>query len=144
MYSFECDGTGCVCKDKTSDSTHNTGTCPSSNPAMASADNCKNICLVSHDDQTLAEDEKCMFYKYVEDVYSENQSRKCYLMNKDQCNLLAHYPCHQDMNCVSGGIDCDGDVPITTTTPTPAGYCETDRMYHASQISDNYLHWYCY
>merc|ERR1712126_93682 len=98
--------------------------------------NIEETCQTLCESMNQPEDIKCSFFKY--EKHPSDPHKYCYLMNEDQCHEAPTGPCETD--CHSGGLFCDGDHPA----PTPGGgTCESDKIYHASEPTKNWLHWYC-
>jgi len=132
----------CTCEGSAENSTFNTATCDTINTILTEentfnkmdAGACEKLC---RDDGV----DKCSFFKLVEENRYLGGDKVCYLMDENQCNAESETTCDSS-HCSSGGIDCDGTDP-TTTTPAPANVnCKTAPLLTHNDDGEH-LRWRC-
>lgn len=78
----------------------------------------------------------CAFYRYEK----TRDGKKCYLMNKDQCQDAGD-GCNDEEICVSGPVDCQGGGNVN---PPEVFTCPAGTIHTPGVIPDFYLHWNCF
>merc|ERR1719450_773402 len=82
---------------------------------------CEEIC--KGETEFGVDSKQCAFYKYVQNnqFQAPPNAKMCYIMNDEQCASTGG-TC-QPSHCNSGGVNCNGVDPVTTTPAPDATEC---------------------